>query len=286
MLMQRVAILGLGVMGGGMAANWLAKGFEVSVWNRTAAKAQTLAGKGAKVSATPRDAAQGADFIFAMVSDDDASRNVWLGPDGALAGAKSGAIGVESSTLTPDWVRELGSQAHAKGCGFLDAPVGGSRPAADAGELRFFVGGDRQTYEAARPALAAVGSKMDLLGPLGAGATWKLINNQLGAGQIAALAEAVEVAKKAGFKNEQISELILCGPAASPMVKLKLPRMLAQDFEPADFALNLMLKDARYAAALAQSLGAPADMISGAVKAFARADAKGLGAKDIAAVVG
>jgi 3-hydroxyisobutyrate dehydrogenase len=286
MLMQRVAILGLGIMGGGMAANWLAKGFEVSVWNRTRAKAEPLAAKGAKLAATPRDAAQGADFIFAMVSDDDASRSVWLGPDGALAGAKSGAIGVESSTLTPDWIRELGHHAHAKGCGFLDAPVGGSRPAAEAGELRFFVGGDPQTYEAARPALAAVGSRMDLLGPLGAGATWKLINNQLGAGQIAALAEALEVARKAGFKDEQISELILGGPAASPMIKLKLPRMLARDFEPADFALNLMLKDARYAAALAQSLGAPAGMIEGAVKAFARADAKGLGAKDIAAVVG
>ena len=284
--MQRVAILGLGIMGGGMAANWLAKGFEVTVWNRTAAKAQALAGKGAKVAASPREAATGADFIFAMVADDDASRSVWLGADGALAGAKSGAIGVESSTLTPDWIRELARQAQAKGVGFLDAPVGGSRPAAANGELRFFVGGDPQTYEAARPALAAVGAKMDLLGPVGAGATWKLINNQLAAGQIAALAEALAVAKKAGFKDEQISDLILGGAPASPIVKLKLPRMLAQDFEPTDFALNLMLKDARYAAALAQSLGAPADMISGAVKAFARADARGLGAKDIAAVVG
>lgn len=284
--MQRVAILGLGIMGGGMAANWLAKGFAVSVWNRTPAKAEPLAAKGARIAATPREAATGADFIFAMVADDAASRSVWLGADGALAGAKSGAIGVESSTLTPDWIRELASQAKAKGVGFLDAPVGGSRPAAANGELRFFVGGDAQTYEAARPVLAVVGAKMDLLGPVGAGATWKLINNQLGAGQIAALAEALEVARKAGFKDEQISELILGGPAASPMIKLKLPRMLAQDFEPPDFALNLMLKDARYAAALARSLGAPADMISSAVKTFARADAKGLGAKDIAAIVG
>jgi 3-hydroxyisobutyrate dehydrogenase len=286
MLMQRVAILGLGIMGGGMAANWLAKGFEVSVWNRTRAKAEPLAAKGAKIAATPREAAAGADFIFAMVADDDASRAVWLGADGALAGAKSGAIGVESSTLTPDWIRELARQAQAKGVGFLDAPVGGSRPAAASGELRFFVGGDPQTYEAARPALAAVGSKMDLLGPVGAGATWKLINNQLAAGQIAALAEALEVAKKAGFKDEQISDLILGGAPASPIVKLKLPRMLGRDFEPTDFALSLMLKDARYAAALAQSLGAHAEMISGAAKAFARAEAKGLGEKDIAAVVG
>jgi 3-hydroxyisobutyrate dehydrogenase len=282
--MQRVAILGLGIMGGGMAANWLAKGFEVSVWNRTSAKAEPLANKGAKVAATPREAAIGADFIFAMVADDDASRSVWLGADGALAGAKSGAIGVESSTLTPDWIRELARQAQAKGAGFLDAPVGGSRPAAANGELRFFVGGDPQTYEAARPALAAVGNKMDLLGPVGAGATWKLINNQLAAGQLAALAEALAVAKRAGFKDEQISDLILGGAAASPIVKLKLPRMLAQDFEPTDFALNLMLKDARYATALAQSLDAPAGMIEGAAKAFARADANGLGDKDMAAV--
>ena len=284
--MQRVALLGLGTMGAGMAANWLAKGFELSVWNRTPAKAQALAGKGAKVAATPREAAAGADFIFAMVADDDASRSVWLGADGALAGAKSGAIAVESSTLTPGWVRELGGHARAKGCGFLDAPVGGSRQAAESGELRLFVGGEPATFEAARPALAAVGSKMDLLGPIGAGATWKLINNQLAAAQIAALAEALEVAKKAGFKKEQISELILAGAAASPIVKLKLPRMLERDFEPADFALHLMLKDARYATALAQSLGAPADMISGAVTAFARGEAKGLGAKDIAAVAG
>jgi 3-hydroxyisobutyrate dehydrogenase len=286
MLMQRVAILGLGIMGGGMAANWLARGFEVSVWNRTRSKAEPLSAKGAKIAATPREAATGADFIFAMVADDDASRAVWLGADGALAGAKSGAIAVESSTLTPEWIRELAGQAKAKGVGFLDAPVGGSRPAAANGELRFFVGGDPQTYEAARPALAAVGAKMDLLGPVGAGATWKLINNQLGAGQMAALAEALEVARKAGFRDEQISELILGGPAASPMVKLKLPRMLAQDFEPTDFALNLMLKDARYATALAQSLGAPAGMIEGAAKVFARADAKGLGDKDMAAVIG
>jgi 3-hydroxyisobutyrate dehydrogenase len=286
MLMQRVAILGVGIMGGGMAANWLAKGFAVSVWNRTRSKAEPLEAKGATIATTPSEAAQGADFVFAMVADDDASRSVWLGADGALAGAKSSAIGVESSTLTPEWIRELARQAQAKGVGFLDAPVGGSRPAADAGELRFFVGGDSQTYEAARPALAAVGSKMDLLGPIGAGATWKLINNQLAAGQIAALAEALAVAKRVGFKNEQISELILGGAPASPIVKLKLPRMLAQDFEPTDFALNLMLKDARYATALAQSLDLPAGMIEGAANAFARAHAKGLGEKDISAVVG
>jgi 3-hydroxyisobutyrate dehydrogenase len=284
--MQRVALLGLGAMGAGMAANWLAKGFALSVWNRTPAKAEALTAKGAKAAATPREAAAGADAIFAMVADDAASRSIWLGADGALAGAKSGAIAVESSTLTPDWARELAGHARAKGLGFLDAPVGGSRDAAEAGALRFFIGGDEATFAAARPALAAVGTVMERLGSVGAGATWKLINNQLIAAQTAALAEALDVAGKAGFKPEQISALILAGAAASPIVKAKLPRMLAGDFDKTDFALYLMLKDARYATALAQSLGASADVISAAAKAFARAEAKGLGAKDFAAVAG
>ena len=284
--MQRVALLGLGTMGAGMAANWLAKGFQLSVWNRTHARAQALAGKGARVATTPREAAEGADCVFAMVADDAASRAVWLGDDGALAGAKTGAVVVESSTLTPDWVRELAGHARAKGCAFLDAPVGGSRQAAASGELRLFVGGDAATLDKARPALIAIGSKIDLLGPAGAGATWKLINNQLIAAQVAALGEALDVARKAGFRPVQISSLILNGAALSPIVKMKLPSMLNGDYDEPDFALSLMLKDARYAAALAQSLGAPADLVSGAVKAFARAEAKGLGAKDIAAVAG
>ena len=284
--MQRVALLGLGTMGAGMAANWLAKGFQLSVWNRTHARAQALADKGARVATTPREAAEGADCVFAMVADDAASRAVWLGDDGALAGAKTGAVVVESSTLTPDWVRELAGRACARGCAFLDAPVGGSRQAAASGELRFFVGGDAATLDKARPALIAIGSKIDLLGPAGAGATWKLINNQLVAAQVAALGEALDVARKAGFRPVQISSLILNGAASSPIVKMKLPSMLSGDYDEPDFALSLMLKDARYAAALAQSLGAPADLVSSAVKAFARAEANGLGAKDIAAVAG
>ncbi len=284
--MQRVALLGLGTMGAGMAANWLAKGFGLTVWNRTRARTQALADKGARVATTPREAAEGADCVFAMVADDAASRAVWLGDDGALAGAKTGAVVVESSTLTPDWVRELAGRARARGCVFLDAPVGGSRQAAASGELRFFVGGDAATLDKARPALIAIGSKIDLLGPAGAGATWKLINNQLIAAQVAALGEALDVARKAGFRPVQISSLILNGAASSPIVKMKLPSMLNGDYDEPDFALSLMLKDARYAAALAQSLGAPADLVSSAVKAFARAEAKGLGAKDIAAVAG
>ena len=284
--MQKIALLGLGAMGAGMAANWLAKGFGLAVWNRTPAKAEALAARGARLAQTPRDAAAGADFIVAMVADDAASRQVWLGETGALAGAKRGAIAIESSTLTPDWARELARAAQGCGCGFLDAPVGGSRPAAAAGQLTYFVGGETDTLEQARAALSATGSKINHLGAVGAGATWKLINNLLIAAQTAALAEALILAEKAGFEPGLTAALIGAGAAASPVVNMKLPRMIAGDFDETDFALYLMHKDARYGAALAAQLGAPHEMIDAAAAAFARAEARGLGAKDFAAVAG
>src|SRR5271165_4448006 len=117
--MQSIALLGLGATGAGMAANWLNKGFPLTVWNRTPGKAEAFAAMGARVAQTPREAAEDADVIVAMVSDDEASRAVWLGVSGALAGAKSGAICIESSTLSPDWVRELAGLAQARGCRFL-----------------------------------------------------------------------------------------------------------------------------------------------------------------------
>jgi 3-hydroxyisobutyrate dehydrogenase len=282
--MQRIALLGVGTMGAGMAANWLKKGFPLTIWNRTQARAAPFAAQGAKIATTPREAAEGADIIVAMVADDDASRGVWLGASGALENAKPGVILIESSTLTPDWVRELAGKARERGCRFLDAPVGGSRPSAAAGQLIFFVGGDPETLEATRPALEAVAQRVNHVGSTGAGATWKLINNMLVATQAAGLAEALAFARKSGFAPDQISALIGASAAASPIVQAKLPRMIDGQFDETDFALYLMHKDTRYAVALAEKLGAPHDVIAAAEAAFARAEAKGLGAKDFAAV--
>ncbi len=219
--MQRIALLGVGTMGAGMAANWLKNGFPLSIWNRTPARAVPLVAEGATLALTPREAAEDADIIVAMVADDDASRGVWLGATGALEGAKPGAIVIESSTLTPDWVRELAGKAQAQDCRFLDAPVGGSRLAAAAGQLVFFVGGDAETLKAARPALEAVGQRVNHVGATGAGATWKLINNMLTAIQAAGLAEALSFARKSGFSPDQILSLIEASAAASPVVRLK-----------------------------------------------------------------
>src|SRR5215831_5878176 len=167
MTLQNVAILGLGIMGGGMADNLLKAGFPLSVYNRTRAKAEPFAARGARVAATPCQAANEADVILSMIGDDEASRNMWLGDDGALAGAKSGAILVECSTLTPDWVRDLAKQAADRGMQFLDSPVLGSKPAAASGTLRLLVGGEAGVLESARPVLSAISNDIVHLGPVG-----------------------------------------------------------------------------------------------------------------------
>jgi 3-hydroxyisobutyrate dehydrogenase len=141
-------------MGNGMAQNLLKAGFPLAVYNRTRAKAEPLAERDARVAATPREAAEGADILLAMVGDDVASRAVWLGDDGALAAARRGAVLVECSTLSPEWVRELAGLAAERGLAFLDAPVTGSKDAAEAGALKLMVGGDAAAIEQARPGLS------------------------------------------------------------------------------------------------------------------------------------
>lgn len=282
--MQQVALLGLGIMGTGMADNWLKKGFALTVYNRTRSKAEPFAAQGARVADTPREAAANADIVVAMVGDDPASRAVWTGDDGALAGARPGAILVECSTLSPDWVRELAGLAAAKGCEFLDVPVTGSKPQAAAGQLNLFVGGDKATLEKARPVLEAISAQINHLGPNGAGATWKLINNMMAAVQLVALSEGLALAEKAGIDMEQAVNLINNSANASNIVKGKLPRMMENRYEDTDFSLNWMHKDIRYALALAEQFGVTMNSVAAAETVFRRANDKGLGDQDMASV--
>jgi 3-hydroxyisobutyrate dehydrogenase len=282
--MQHVALLGLGIMGTGMAANWLQKGYPLTVYNRTRSKAEPFAAQGAQVASTPREAAAQAEIIVAMVGDDPASRAVWLGDDGALAGARPGTVLVECSTLSPDWVRELAALAAAQRCEFLDAPVTGSKPQAAAGQLNLFVGGDSATLEKVRPALEAVSARISYLGPNGAGATWKLINNMMAAVQLVALSEGMTLAQKAGIDMQQAVNLILESATASGIVKGKLPRIAESRYDDTDFSLNWMHKDIRYALALAQQLGVTLNSVEAAEIAFHRANDKGLGDQDMASV--
>ncbi len=282
--MQKITLLGLGIMGSGMAANWLKQGFDLTVYNRTRSKAEPFAEQGAHIADTPFEAAHESDIVVAMVGDDPASEAVWMGEDGALAGAKPGAIIVECSTVSPNWVRLLAGQALLLGCEFLDAPVTGSKAAAANGQLVLFVGGAVTTLEKVRSALEAVSRQINHMGGVGLGATWKLLNNLQIAGQLALLTETLALAERAGFDPQQAHDLILSGAAASPIIQAKLPRIAEGRYGDTDFALRWMLKDARYALALADQLGLPLKTVQAAADLIQQAADKGLNDLDVAAV--
>ena len=283
--MQTVALLGLGTMGSGMAQNLLKAGFPLAVYNRTHARAEPFAAQGARIAGTPRDAAEGAEVIISMVGDDDASRAIWLGADGALAGALAGAVLVECSTLSLAWARELAALATARGLALLDSPVAGSKDAAAAGELKLMVGGDATALEQARPALEAISQRIYHFGPTGSGALMKLVNNLMGAVQVAALAEGLALAERGGLNMQQVVPFILNGAPGSPIVKGKAARMAARDYGDTQFALKWMHKDTTYALRAADELGAPMPTLAAAREVYRLARNLGLDNADFAAVV-
>jgi 3-hydroxyisobutyrate dehydrogenase len=280
----KVSVLGLGIMGAGMARQLIAKGFDVAVWNRDAAKAVRTGTLGARVADTPADAADGADLVFAMLADDGASRSVWLGPAGALASMGPEAIAIESSTLTIDWVRELAAAAHARGVGFLDAPVTGSKAQAESGTLSFLVGGPAELLERARPALAAMSANIAHLGPAGSGATMKLINNFLCGVQVASLAEAIGMAERSGLDARQAAAVLGAGSPGSPLVRIIGQRMVDRAYEP-NFFVPLMAKDLDYARRAFAHAGIELKSADVAREQFIAAERAGYGEQDIASIV-
>ena len=186
-----VTFLGLGIMGGGMAHRLLANDFPLTVYNRDREKSKPFASAGAHIAGTPREAASGAQIVISMVANDDASRGVWLGENGALAGAARDSLLIESSTLSSKWIHELAAQAAARGCRFLDAPVTGTKPHAAAGELLFMVGGNTDAVAAAKPVFSVMGRETIHLGPTGSGTLMKLVNNFVCGVQAASISEAL-----------------------------------------------------------------------------------------------
>jgi 3-hydroxyisobutyrate dehydrogenase len=284
MSQSRIAFLGLGLMGSGMAGRLIGAGFPLTVFNRNAARAGPLVDKGAQLAASPREAAAGAEIIISMLADNAASRAVWLGPDGALAGAAPGTLLIESSTLSVGWVRELAAIAARQKLELIDAPVTGSRPHAAAGELVFLVGGTAEALQRARPVLSVMGRDIVHVGPLGGGAMLKLINNFVCGVQIVALAEAMAMIERSGLDPERAAPVLTNGAPGSPLVKMMGARMSARDYTP-NFMMRLMAKDLAYAIteAKGQSLRlASAEMALGVLK---RAMESGRGDQDVSAVV-
>ncbi|SHJ30131.1 3-hydroxyisobutyrate dehydrogenase [Bradyrhizobium lablabi] len=271
--MAHVAFIGLGRMGHGMAGRYLDAGFTVAVWNRSQAKAEDLIARGARWASTPADAADGADAIVTMVADDEASRAVWLGRDGAAA-AKVGTLAIECSTVSYRHALDLARELRGRGLIYIDSPVTGLPDAAASGKLTLLVGAEPADLERARPYLVPLSTTIRHFGAVGSGTVYKLINNLMGAIQIAGIAEGLAIAEQAGLDMKLVLEAIETGVAASPQVLRHSKRMVARNFSGATFTAALRHKDAAYAVALAESLLSDAPLMGrAAVEAYARAKA-------------
>ncbi len=277
--MAPIAFLGTGNMGAGMAARLLGAGHAVTVYNRTAAKTATLAQAGARVAATPRDAAQGAEAVFAMVGDDESAEAVWMGEDGALAATtQANALAIECSTLSHDWVLAFAAQAGAQGFRFIDCPVTGRPDNAAEGELTLLVGAGDADLEAARPLLEPLCTEIVHFGPVGAGTAYKLMVNLMGTVQIAAVAEGLLIAEKAGLDMEKVNHALARGAAASRQVVRNSRRMIdAEHAGKVTFSGRWRLKDAVYGLRLAKKLGQETPTGSAAAEAFQKLVDAGLG---------
>ena len=275
-----VGFIGLGLMGKPMSLNLLKAGFAVTVWNRTASRAEDVVAAGGTLAKSAREVAASCDFLITIVSDPPALEGVLWGGDGqggALSALKSGAIYMDSSTVSPGLARKIATACAKQKVRFLDAPVTGGDWGAKKGELLFMIGGDAETIKEAEPLLGVMGKKWFHLGPNGAGQTIKLAMNAILALQVEALAEAMALVSAAGLQPEKLVEVMQSSMARSGVLDVKSQNLLKGDYTPS-FPLRLMLKDVNLAMDLAKELGvtlpavAAAQATYGAVKRDAKED--------------
>lgn len=253
---MKVAFLGLGVMGYPMARHLKDKGHEVTVYNRTAAKAERwVAENGGRAAPTPKAAAEGQDIVFSCVGNDDDLRAVTIGPDGAFAGMKPGAIFVDHTTASAEVARELHAKAKEMGLGLVDAPVSGGQAGAENGVLTVMCGGDAADYAKAEPVIASFARACRLLGPSGAGQLTKMVNQICIAGLVQALSEGIHFAKKAGLDVEAVISVISKGAAQSWQMENRWKTMNEDKFD-FGFAVDWMRKDLGICLAEARHNGA------------------------------
>jgi 3-hydroxyisobutyrate dehydrogenase-like beta-hydroxyacid dehydrogenase len=237
---MRVAFLGLGIMGRGMATNLVKAGNEVVAWNRTPGKQVD----GARIAATPGEAAEGADVVWLCVSDTAAVESVLFGENGVEPHLREGSIVVNSSTISPSATREFAERVRARGADFVDAPVTGSKVAAESGQLVFIVGGNEATIERIQPLFSAMGKTVLRMGDVGMGQSAKLAQNLMTSVIFEAFAEALTLATKLGVQPESLLALIQSSMVRSGVVDYKAPLVLRRDFS-AHFPMRLMFKDIR-----------------------------------------
>jgi 3-hydroxyisobutyrate dehydrogenase-like beta-hydroxyacid dehydrogenase len=277
-----VAIIGAGRMGAAMARTLLRAGQTVTVYNRTRARAEEI--EGADVAGTARDAASGAEIVLSSLADDAAAESVYSGPNGLGAGLRPGAVVLETSTLSPGTVRELAVRVREHGAELLDAPVSGSVPLVERGELTFMVGGSAEALERVRPVLDILGKNVFHLGGPGAGATMKLAVNSALHGLNQAIAEALGLAEKAGIDRSAAYEVFTSSALAAPFVLYKRAAFEHPGEQPAAFTLGLVAKDLALAAGLAAAVDMPMPQLTVNRNVVAAALDAGLGEEDMSAL--
>lgn len=282
--MKKIAVLGMGAMGSRIAQNFLKAKYSIVVYNRTAERAKPLLNQGAVYASTPREAAQDADIVISMVTDDAASRAVWLDINtGAAVGLRAGAIAIASSTLTIDWTKQLAAEIEHCGAMFLDAPVVGSRPQADAGKLIYLVGGEAKSLTQVRDILSTTSAAIHHVGAVGQGMAMKLAVNTLFGIQVTALAEVLGMLTKTGLTSEQVMDCLGALPIMGPAAKGAGGLMVANNHAPM-FPIELVEKDIRYGIETAEAVGATMPVASVIHRVYKEAIAQGYGNDNITGV--
>ncbi len=282
---RRVAVVGTGRMGAAMVGRLCDAGFDVVVYNRTAAKSAAVADShGATVSPSPREAVAGADAVLVSLADDAALRDTYGGNDGIIAGLRAGCVVADTSTVSPDTVRELAQDVGAVGADLLDTPVSGSVSTVEQGALTIMVGGDVDALDRVRPVLLPLAARIVHLGPIGSGAAMKLAVNGVIHALNLAVAEALILAERAGLDREAAYDVLAGSAVGAPFVHYKRAAFLTPDDVPVAFSLDLVAKDLDLAAALAAEVGAPVAQLPANRDVVARALDAGYGAADLSAL--
>ena len=282
---MKLAFLGLGVMGAPMAGHLAKAGHEVTVYNRTAAKAEAwLKDNRGRRGATPAAAAEGAAIVLMCVGNDDDVRAVATGRDGALAGMASGAILVDHTTVSAELARELDAAARAKGVGFLDAPVSGGPAGAVNGRLTIMVGGEPAPFATAEPILRHYGRAVTLMGPAGSGQLTKMVNQILIAGLVQALSEGLNFAMRSGLDASKAAEVIAKGAAQSWQLENRARTMIDGKFD-FGFAVDWMRKDLAICLAEARRRNAPLPVTALVDQFYQRVQERGGGGWDTSSLI-
>ncbi|MFN2122863.1 MAG: NAD(P)-dependent oxidoreductase [Candidatus Promineifilaceae bacterium] len=280
---MRIGFIGLGIMGGGMAANLQKSGYDLIVYNRTAEKAQPLVAAGAELASSPAQLAEEVNMLFTMLADPDAVLQTALGEEGFLPHLPAGALWIDCSTTNPSFARHMGAQANARGVRFIDAPVAGSKEPAANGELTFFAGASEEDLEDCRPEMESMGQHIFHAGAVGMGTSLKVVFNHQLAVAMASFAEGAVLGQELGIDREMLFDFLFATPVVAPFIQNKRSKMESGEYDT-EFPLKLMQKDLHMASIAGYESGAALPLGSVAKEIYQLAIRSSYGNMDFSAI--